>query len=248
MRLLLPKPRSDWARWRAGLTEVGVEPICVDPWRFEWLPETPEQRTVWLNLDEFQGVICVSARAAEGLVAALDRYWPMPPVGLHWLCNGSGTAVPLRRAGLPAVHPERDNTAEAVLDRPETRSVAEHKWLVVKGEGGRDTFARTLAERGADVTELCLYRRSVTIDALSELVRLSRDAESILVSSQTLVDALWHHAPDHWRRWSGLWWLSSPRLLDRAVELGIPQCDTTGGAALEQVCRALKEPLRHDGR
>ncbi|GGX44623.1 uroporphyrinogen-III synthase [Saccharospirillum salsuginis] len=248
MRLLLPKPAKDWARWRAGLADLDTTPICIDPWHFEWQWETPEQRTVWLNLDEFQGVICVSARAAEGLVAALDRYWPMPPIGIHWLCNGSGTAAPLTEAGLRVHFPERDNTAEAVLQLPETQAVAEQKWLVVKGEGGRDTFARTLSDRGAEVTELRLYRRSVKAEALSELVQRSKDAEAILVSSQTLAAALMHENPQHWRSWPGQWWLTSPRLLDWAVAEGIPHCRGTRGAALEQVRQALIERTRHGGR
>ena len=248
MRLLLPKPAKDWARWRAGLADLDITPICVDPWHFEWLPETPEQRTVWLNLDEFQGVICVSARAAEGLVAALDRYWPMPPVGIHWLCNGSGTAAPLTEAGLPVRYPERDNTAEAVLQLPEIQAVAEQKWLIVKGEGGRETFARTLSERGAAVTELRLYRRSVKSEALSELIHRSRDAEAILVSSQSLAEALWHEDTHHWRNWPGQWWLTSQRLLDWAGAEGIPRCQSTRGAALEQVHQAFKNRTPRGGR
>jgi len=248
MRLLLPKPEADWTRWRAGLVDLDVTTICVDPWHFEWLPETPEQSTVWLNLDEFQGVVCVSARAAEGLVAALDRYWPMPPVGIHWLCNGSGTAAPLTQAGLPVRFPERDNTAEAVLQLPETHGIANHKWLVVKGEGGRGTFAQTLSERGADVTELRLYRRSVKAEALSELVDRSRDADAILISSQTLAAALWQDNPLHWQRWSGQWWLTSPRLLDWAHAEGIPHCRGTQGAALEQVHQALAAQTQRGGR
>lgn len=248
MRLLLPKPRSDWSRWQRELSAINVDSICIDPWAFEWLPETPEQRTTWLNLDEFQGVICVSARAAEGLVHALDRYWPMPPAGVHWMCNGSGTAAVLTQADLPVVYPSAENTAEAVLALPETQAVADKKWLIVKGEGGRDTFTSTLTARGAEVTEMVLYRRSVPDSALNALLNESAQADAILISSETLANALWDHAPEHWRLWPGDWWFSSSRLLDWAKGRGITRCTNTGGAALEAVSRTLVRERQRHGR
>lgn len=241
MRLLLPKPRRDWERWQAGLEATGIQLELVDPWQFEWLPETPWQRTQWLNLDEYQGVVCVSARAAEGLVHALDRYWPMPPVRVSWLCNGSGTAQLLQEAELKAGFPERDNTAEAVLQMPETLDVTDQKWMVIKGEGGRDTFAQTLSQRGAAVTEMVLYRRALDPQAMESLHQRSKETDVLLVSSQTLAEGLWRHAPAHWHQWPGEWLVSSDRLLAWAQHQGVPHCRSTNGAALENVRRTLLE-------
>lgn len=239
MRLLLPKPRHDWPRWREGLTGL-VDPLWVDPWHFEPFEETPRQRAIWLDLDLYQGVICVSAVAARCLVAALDRYWPMPPVRLHWLCNGPGTASVLAAADLPVRYPQAGNTAEAVLAMPELSDIAGQKWLLVKGEGGRDVFARTLSERGAGVTEAPVYRRSVRAEALDRMVEYSHGADAMLVSSLTLGEALLSSRGDHWRAWPGLWLLSSRRLGDWARERGLIRVEVTEGAALEAVRHALR--------
>ncbi|WP_108126337.1 uroporphyrinogen-III synthase [Saccharospirillum mangrovi] len=238
MRLLLPKPEPDWARWRDGLAGVGVEPILIDPWQLEWLDETPAQRSLWLELDQFSGVICVSRRAAEALVSALDRYWPMPPARLHWLCNGPATASVLAAADLPVQFPESDNTAEAVLALPQTRDVALQKWLIVKGEGGRSVFAQTLQQRSAEVTETAVYRRALRAEALADLSRQRDQADAILVSSLTLAQGLVQQDAG-WQDWPGRWLFSSPRLLDWARDVGI-EGENTGGAALNAVTHHLR--------
>jgi len=239
MRLLLPKPETDWARWRDGLAALDIVLTLVDPWRLTQLDETPAQRSLWLELDQFAGVVCVSRRAAEALTDALDRYWPMPPVGLHWLCNGPATAKVLAQADLAAQFPDSANTAEAVLKLPSTREVAGQKWLVVKGEGGRSVFAETLQRRGAEVTEMTVYRRALKTEALSELGAQRNQADAMLVSSLTLAEGLLAHDAG-WRDWSGRWLFSSARLLDWAKQQGIDGEDT-GGAALDIVTHYLQQ-------
>lgn len=239
MRLLLPKPETDWSRWRDGLAALDIELTLVDPWRLTRLEETPAQRSVWLELDQFAGVICVSRCAAEALTDALDRYWPMPPVRLHWLCNGPATAEVLAQADLAAQFPDSANTAEAVLTLPSTREVAGQKWLVVKGEGGRSVFAETLQRRGAEVTEITVYRRALKAEALTELSAQRAQADAMLVSSLTLAEGLLAHDAG-WRDWRGRWLFSSARLLAWAQEQGIDGEDT-GGAALDTVAHYLQQ-------
>ncbi|PTY38212.1 hypothetical protein BGP77_17365 [Saccharospirillum sp. MSK14-1] len=241
MRLLLPKPETDWSRWRDGLAGLDIDLHLVDPWRLTTLEETPAQRSLWLELDQFSGVICVSRRAAEALTDALDRYWPMPPVRLHWLCNGPATASVLAQAHLSAEFPVTANTAEAVLTLPSTREVAGQKWLVVKGEGGRSVFAQTLQSRGADVTEMTVYRRALNLDVIEQLSAQRDQADAMLVSSLTLAEGLLAHDAD-WRSWRGRWLFSSARLLAWAQAQGIDGEDT-GGAALDVVARYLQANL-----
>lgn len=239
MRLLLPKPRRDWPRWRQALDDTGVELDLVDPWRFEVFDESPQRRSLWLNLDLFQGVVCVSTVAAQVLADALDRYWPMPPAGVVWACNGPGTAERLICAGLEPRYPEHANTAEAVLTLPELNDLDGQKWLVVKGEGGRDFFTEVLTERGAEVTEADVYRRSLEPRELAHLVRRSDHADAVLVSSLTLADGLVEDNPTHWRRWPGLWLLSSERIARWARAHRLQRWCLTGGAAPAAVRETL---------
>lgn len=239
MRLLLPKPGRDWARWRRGLADTGVELCLVDPWEFEVFSESAVQRTVWMNLDLYHGVVCVSAVAARVLATALDGYWPMTPVGLRWVCNGPGTAAVLEAAGLDARFPTDSHTAEAVLALPGLNDLSDQKWLVVQGEGGRNFFTQALAERGAEVTSLDVYRRVLSSSGLDQLVKQSRTSDAILLSSLTLGEGILAHAEEHWRHWPGLWLLSSERVAQWAQRHGLKPVQLTGGAALASVRETL---------
>lgn len=238
MRLLLAKARSDWARWQS-LLAPHADVMFHDPWRLTLYPETPERRSLWLNLDEYQGVICVSPTAAGQLTAALDHYWPQPPLGVNWLCNGPATARVLSQGGLVPQFPASGHTAEAVLDLPSTQAVSQRKWLVVKGAGGRELYPQVLRERGAQVQSIEVYERALDPAVLDDMARQSSQADAVLVSSQLLGEALWGDQNSNWRRWQGIWILTSPRLMAWARERGIAHCQLAPGASPEAVAQGL---------
>lgn len=239
MKLLLPKPRAERERWEKALAGCGHSLLWVDPWVFDVFEETPEHRSQWLNLDLFTGVICVSPFAARLLTSALDRYWPMPPVGVQWWCNGPGTAGELTAHGLEPLFPEQGHTAEAVLASLDRRALNGQKWLVVQGQGGRERYPRALRDLGAEVTVLCLYRRQINAEALSALVEQSAQAQAVLVSSVTLLDAMMEAHPDHWRAWPGLWLFTSERLQHRAKGWALPNGKSLNGASPQALLAAV---------
>ncbi|MEX0623877.1 MAG: uroporphyrinogen-III synthase [Saccharospirillum sp.] len=238
MRLLLAKARPDWARWQTALAPH-AELTLRDPWRLTLRPETPADRSTWLNLDEFQGVICVSPTAASQLIAALDRYWPQPPAGVHWLCNGPATAEVLSQGGLMPQFPASGHTAEDVLALAPTQAVTQRKWLVVKGAGGRGIYPQVLKDRGAEVYTIEVYERALDPAVLAEMSRLSSEVDALLISSQLLGEALRSGHNGAWKVWPGLWILTSPRLLNWAREQGIVQCRLASGASPEAVAQSL---------
>ena len=238
MRLLLAKARPDWARWQSQLAPH-ADLMLHDPWRLTLRPETPERRSLWLNLDEYQGVICVSPTAASQLTAALDHYWPQPPARVHWLCNGPATARVLSQGGLVPQFPVSGHTAEEVLALPSTQAVAQRKWLVVKGAGGRDLYPQVLQGRGAEVQSIDVYDRALDPAILEDMARLSGQTDAVLVSSQLLGNALWGGQSSPWRSWQGTWLLTSPRLMAWARERGIDRRVQTPGASPEAVVQCL---------
>lgn len=238
MRLLLAKARPDWARWQAQL-QAHADLTLRDPWQLTLRPETPEVRSLWLNLDEYQGVVCVSPTAARQLTAAIDHYWPQPPFGVQWLCNGPATAEVLGLGGLVPQFPATGHTAEDVLALPSTQAVSNRKWLVVKGAGGRDLYPQVLQKRGAEVHSAEVYERSLDPVVLKELAQLSSRVDAVLVSSQMLGEALWGGHGSLWRNWPGTWVLTSPRLMDWARKRGIARCLLAKGATPEAVAQCL---------
>ncbi|EAR11005.1 uroporphyrinogen-III synthase [Reinekea blandensis] len=240
-RILIPKASREQARWQQALAGESIEPLWIDPWQMSGLPQTAEHRNQWLNLDLFSGVVCVSPTAAEVLVAALDEFWPMPPSGVHWLCNGPRTAEVLSEAGLTPVFPQQGHTAEQVLALPEAQCAQGDKWLIVKGEGGRVTLAQTLTERGAIATELPVYRRAVDNDALQYMTSIRADADALWLSSEFLGESLLNQGRDLWQSWTGEWWVSSPRLKDWCQAQGCRRVRVASGATVQALQAMIRE-------
>lgn len=238
MRLLLAKARPDWARWQAQL-QAHADLVLRDPWQLTLRPETPETRSLWLNLDEYQGVVCVSPTAASQLIAALDHYWPQPPLCVQWLCNGPATAGVLAQGGLVPQFPASGHTAEDVLNLPSTQAVSNRKWLVVKGAGGRDLYPQVLQNRRAEVHTVEVYERALDPVVLEEMAHLSGQVDAVLISSQMLGNALLAGHDSLWRNWTGTWILTSPRLIAWAREQGIAPCLLAKGASPEAVAHCL---------
>ena len=240
-RVLIPKAAREQARWQQALAGENIETLWVDPWQMSCLPQTAEHRNQWLNLDLFSGVVCVSPTAAEILVAALDEFWPMPPTGVHWLCNGPRTAEVLTRAGLTPVFPQQGHTAEQVLALPEAQCAPGDKWLIVKGEGGRVTLSQTLNERGAVATELPVYRRAVDEDVLRSMTSIQADADAMWLSSEFLGTCLLKQDRARWLDWPGEWWVSSLRLKDWCRAQGCHQVRVAPGATVQALQTLIRE-------
>ncbi|MCH8551632.1 MAG: uroporphyrinogen-III synthase [Natronospirillum sp.] len=243
--ILLTKPAEQAERWQQALQKAGWQATTWPLLALEDLPETAVQRAVWLDLDQFQGVIMISPRAAEICARAIDTWWPQPPVGVHFLGSGSGTALAFQ-ALCPALTlhiPDRGNRAEDMLALPETQTVSGERWLIVAGEGGRTLLEDTLTERGARVTRLAVYRRqALSLPAAAhELLKTMAGEKGIVqVSSMLALESLTSQVALVTKQKVRLL-LSSPRLASRARELGWMHILQADGASLEATLATLAE-------
>jgi uroporphyrinogen-III synthase len=179
----------------AAIEARGLSVVRLESLRLEALPETPEQRVVWLDVDQFRRVVVVSPFAAECLADALDRYWPQLPVGIDYYAVGAATAAALHeRLGVRVHVPPAsagEDTSEALLRLGSLRRLAGEKVLLVAGEGGRTLLAETLTERGARVTRLALYRRIPLSPSPAMQRRLTQgDFRALVVSSGEILEHL----------------------------------------------------------
>ncbi len=153
------------------------------------LPETPEQRTVLMNIDLYQGVISTSKHASQILVDRLDEFWPQLPVGIQWYAMGTASAQALQDAGLAVKLPLAGNTSEDLLRREDLQQLENCRFLLAKGCGGRDLIADTLAARGATVQELELYQRfplQHPDSLLRELLQIWQPDQIVVLSAEAL--------------------------------------------------------------
>ncbi|WP_416138784.1 uroporphyrinogen-III synthase [Halomonas sp. HK25] len=179
----------------AAIEASGLPVARLESLRLETLPETAEQRSTWLDVDQFRRVVVVSPFAAECLVDALDRYWPQLPVGIDYYAVGAATAAALHQGLGVRVHvPPADageDTSEALLHLGSLQRLTDEKVLLVAGEGGRTLLAETLAARGARVTRLAVYRRTPLPPSPDMQRRLAQgDFRALVVSSGEILEHL----------------------------------------------------------
>ncbi|TBW58205.1 uroporphyrinogen-III synthase [Marinobacter halodurans] len=188
-RILICRPQPEADRLAGRLQDEGAQTYCLPLLERRPLPETPERRTRFQELDLYQHVIAVSPGAARLFLEQAEDWWPQWPVGLHWYGVGSGTADVLAQAGLVVTIPPDGFTSEHLLALETLRRPSGERVLIAKGRGGRELLGQTLAERGARVDNLELYER-VCPDHDPDTVRAALkdfDPDAVIVlSGETL--------------------------------------------------------------
>ena len=261
-RVLVTRPGERARQLVASLAATGAAPELLKVMRLEALPETPEQRSHWLNIDEFRRVVVVSPFAAECLAEALDRYWPQLPIGVDFYAVGAATAAILHerlgvRVHVPSAgqglnrhdagetHQAQGDTSEALLALPSLQVLNEQKG-VVAGEGGRPLLADTLAARGARLTRLAVYRRVLLTPEASMQQRLATgDYAALVVSSGEILEHL-----AGWCQPAALnqpLIVSSQRLATLAGSLGFANCRVAAGATPVALAAEVARACHLDG-
>lgn len=141
------------------------------------------------DLDRFQWVCFMSANAVDfALKANSGRIARLKTVRLAAI--GQATAHALELAGLPVdLMPEKNYNSEALLAMPHLQHVQEQKFLIIRGEGGRDELATTLRNRGAHVEYLDVYKRVLPGINAAPVLRLLAE-NKLDVITITSVEAL----------------------------------------------------------
>ncbi|MGO4701761.1 uroporphyrinogen-III synthase [Dyella sp. 2RAB6] len=118
------------------------------------------------------------------------------------LAVGQGTARALRRHGIAALAPQRQDS-EGLLQQPALRELGGRRVALIGAPGGRGLLREQFAARGAELRELHVYRRVAPrllrrhVDAVTALPRSAR----VLLSSAEALEHL--HAllpPPAWAR------------------------------------------------
>lgn len=111
------------------------------------------------GLAEFDLVIFISANAVRHFLPDIlgEGGWPR---GVATGAVGAATARAMSALGVnPDLIPETEFTSEGLLALPELADVSDRRILIVRGEGGRETLAETLQQRGAQLAYAEVYRR-----------------------------------------------------------------------------------------
>ncbi|MCB1789985.1 MAG: uroporphyrinogen-III synthase [Gammaproteobacteria bacterium] len=135
-------------------------------------------------------LIFVSANAVQYAFPLLPDQLPFD---IDVAAVGNATARALADVGLdPTLVPQRMDS-EGLLALPALRAVQGKRAIVLRGNGGRELLAETLRERGAEVMQVEVYRRSLpdrpaaVANLISHWLRL---VQVVTASSNAILDNL----------------------------------------------------------
>ncbi|MGV5528365.1 MULTISPECIES: uroporphyrinogen-III synthase [Pseudomonas putida group] len=244
-RLLLTRPAEDCAALAQSLAAEGIASSCLPLLAIEPVVVNNQQRLLLEGLQGFQAIIVVSKPAARLLLEQLADAGLQPPVQ-GWFTVGEATAAVLQGAGLAVSFPPRGDDSEALLALPALRqavAVPAPRILIVRGVGGRELLAERLAEQGASVDYLELYRRCLPAYPVGTLMRRieAERLNGLVVSSGQGFEHLQQMAGADWPQLARLpLFVPSPRVADQARAAGAQQVVDCRGASATALLAAVQ--------
>jgi uncharacterized protein HemX/uroporphyrinogen-III synthase len=217
--IVVTRPSGQAERLASLVSAAGGRPFLFPAIEIERLPERPLPR-----IEEFDLAVFVSPTAAECAFERIKR------AGVAVAALGSGTRRALEALGAREVlAPENGADSEALLALPELHEVAGKRILIVRGEGGRELLADTLAARGARTEYLECYRRVLPHADTAPLIEAwdRGEIDAVTVSSSASLDNLIAllGVP---RLAAKPIFVNHARVAERAREAGIPELIVAG--------------------
>ena len=166
MRVIVTRPAAQAADWVQQLRLHGVDAVALPLIGIAPIDDASALHAVWRELAQQRLVVFVSPNAAEQFFAQrlAPTAWPDAVLAGS---PGPGTTRVLRGFGVPVaqiVEPGADAPqfdSEALWLQLGARDWQDASVLIVRGDGGRDWLAETLRGRGARVTHVAAYRRTM---------------------------------------------------------------------------------------
>jgi uroporphyrinogen-III synthase len=161
--VLVTRPAAQAAAWVERLRAAGLDAQPLPLIAIEPATDPAALRAAWHTLASRALVMFVSPNAVAGFFAARPEGASWPD-GLRAGATGPGTVDALQAAAVPAAlclapaAPPYDSAA--LWQHLQALPWAGRSVLIVRGDGGRDEFARTLREAGAAVDFVAAYRRA----------------------------------------------------------------------------------------
>lgn len=183
MSMLLTRPEGQGEEWRSALQDLGATVTHIPSLVIRPLP-SPNNLTAMLKAAQLG--IFVSTNAVRALAAepAANEYT------ISWYGIGQSTRELARSLGFAVAEANAFNS-ESLLQHSGLQNVAQHNCLIVRGEGGRETLAKTLLARGAEVNYCEMYRRDCASESAGAMADyLQQASQKPLVISASSVDTL----------------------------------------------------------
>ncbi|MDH4060003.1 MAG: uroporphyrinogen-III synthase [Aquincola sp.] len=254
LRVIVTRPAAQARGWIERLRARGIDAVALPLLEISAAADTGAMTDAWHSLDRFALAMFVSPNAVTHFFAArpAGAAWPED---LRAAATGPGTVDALVAAGVPRalcvapVAPPFDSTA--LWDRLRDEDWSSRAVLVVRGDGGREEFARALAGAGGTVRWVTAYRRSAPQwsdheRSLCEAALAAPDEHLWLLSSGEALGHLVALAPG--AQWGASQAIAShARIAEKARALGFGRV-TEVPPTLDAVVAVVADHERPQGR
>jgi uroporphyrinogen-III synthase len=175
LRVLVTRPSGQAEGLCTRIEQAGYEAVHVPAIAITGPADRSALSALVDDLEAYQLAVFVSINAVLfGLAQILrQRAWPahtaIATVGLS-------TAAAVQARGLTVTHvPEHEFSSEGLLALPALRDLSGQRVAILRGNGGRETLPQELADRGARVECIEVYRRVCPADSAPLLAALLQD-------------------------------------------------------------------------
>jgi len=157
-RIVVTRPKGQAAGLSAQIRDAGGEPLEYPAMEIRQLDEPAPFFAIADRLASFDVAIFVSRNAVRSAAALLgSRPWP---ARLRVATVGVGSRQELEAHGFSGViAPAAQSDSEALLALPELANVAGRRFVIFRGDSGRQMLGDALAARGASVEYVACYKR-----------------------------------------------------------------------------------------
>ena len=201
LRVLVTRPAAQAVSLVSALQQAGARPRLFPLLEIDAVSSLPLNQQLQ-RLAQFDIAIFISPNAVNFGLDALQAQQLALPAGLQLATVGRGSArALLARTGRNAdICPQAGFDSEALLMHPALQQITGKQVLIFRGQGGRETLAEGLRQRGAQVHYAEVYRRRCPQHGTASLNEAIANAQLDLVlitSNQalacllTLVEPAW---------------------------------------------------------
>jgi len=236
-RVLLTRPEPKNKELAQTLATLQFETVSCP--MVEIAPIATPQLQVQINqLRTSDIIIAVSAHAVTYATKVIN-VWPQE---FKYYAIGKATQRMMANAGIDAISPSQP-ISESLLTEPGLQQVSGRKVLILRGVGGRETLARQLSLRGAQVEYCQLYRREPIKYDPEYLIQSwkNHNVKTIVVTSGEILKNLLTLVSTIDQQWLvGLnIVVPSERVAILAQERGFSRCFVAAGASNKAISQTL---------
>ncbi|MGL4249212.1 MAG: uroporphyrinogen-III synthase [Aeromonas sp.] len=236
---LVVRPAAQAAELVQQLRQLGHAPLCCPLLETVAGAELPTLSTLLHSADIVIAVSIHAVHFAHDFLLQTGQTWPH----IEYFTVGQASAEAFAAVGITASCPD-DPRSEGLLTLPALQRVAGKRVVILRGNGGRDLIADTLASRGALVHYCATYERSYPELDGEALTHHWQQAglDSLLITSGELLQRLLELVPASQRPWllDRLLVVPSPRLAEMASAVGFIHITVAQGASNQALMAALE--------